>query len=310
MREVWTGHAIGLLATSMVGNRLAYEQAYLNVNIWQFNLKNINGGAHKLLASTRRQYAPHISPDGKKIVFVSDRAGSEEIWVCDISGENAIQLTSLNTLTGTPRWSPDGRQIVFDSRAEGEPNIYLINAEGGLPRKLNTGTKMNSMPSWAHDGHWIYFVSGSGSLNRNLWKVPAEGGQSQQISKNGGDMPIEAPDGSYIYFFRNYQDRPRLWGMRPDGTDETLLEKMPTVLDEAAWWPFGSGIYFIDETKNDSNELDFFDLKTSQISHLYRLPKLAFQWVGGLAISPDGGSLLYSQIDENSSDLMLIENFH
>ncbi|HXM62207.1 MAG TPA: winged helix-turn-helix domain-containing protein, partial [Terriglobales bacterium] len=120
MREVWTGHAIGLLATSMVGNRLAYEQAYLNVNIWQFNLKNINGGAHKLLASTRRQYAPHISPDGKKIVFVSDRAGSEEIWVCDISGENAIQLTSLNTLTGTPRWSPDGRQIVFDSRAEGE----------------------------------------------------------------------------------------------------------------------------------------------------------------------------------------------
>jgi hypothetical protein len=167
---------------------------------------------------------------------------------------------------------------------------------------------MNSMPSWSHDGRWIYFVSGSGTLNHGIWRVSPEGGRGVQLSKSAADMPIEAPDGRYVYFVRNYQDAPRLWRMRADGTDETLLEKMPPVTD--AWWPFRPGIYFIDETVNDRNELDFFDLNTSRISHLYRLPKPAFQWVGGLAVSPDGGSLLYSQLDEDASDLMLIEDFH
>ncbi len=68
-----------------------------------------------------------------RIVFVSDRSGSREIWVCDSDGGNQVQLTKFGgSHVGSPRWSPDGRQIAFDSRPSGLSSIYVINASGGI----------------------------------------------------------------------------------------------------------------------------------------------------------------------------------
>ena len=57
-------------------------------------------------------------------------------------------------------------------------------------------------------------------------------------------------------------------------------------------------------------EIQYFDLATSHIRRIYALQKRSLPVVGGLAISPDGTWLLYSQLDQISSDLMLIENWH
>jgi Tol biopolymer transport system component len=123
------------------------------------------GGPERKLASTNNSvlfppWATISSPDGRRVVFTSNRSGINEIWVCDSDGGNAQQLTSLgNSTTGTPRWSSDGKQIVFDSRVGGEANVYVLDANGGVPRKLETGTRMNSEPSWSH-------VTGGGFISR------------------------------------------------------------------------------------------------------------------------------------------------
>jgi Tol biopolymer transport system component/DNA-binding winged helix-turn-helix (wHTH) protein len=304
------GHDATSAIVSSSGNRLAYVQTQINGNIWRVDLDGAKARTRILVTSTREQYDPIISPDGRRIVFRSNRSGSDEIWVCDSDGSNTQQLTSFGgALTGTPRWSPDGKQIVFDSRAGGEANVYVIDANGGVPRKLETATRMNSLPNWSRDGKWIYFASGLTHSKLALWRVAATGGRAEQLTKTPSIMPIESPDGQYVYFVRFTEGKFRLWRIRPDGSGESMVKAMPPLnSDGYEWWPFESGIYFY-AYKDGRAEIDFLDLVTSRIRRIYTLDKPPAPWLGGLSVSPDGKWLLYSRIDETASDLMLVENF-
>ena len=115
--------------------------------------------------------ASNSRPDGRRIVFHSDRSGSSEIWVCDASGGNPLQLTSLGrSNTGTPRWSPDGRRIAFDARLGRDGDIHVMDADGGAPRRVTTEPSDDVVPSWSRDGRWIYFASNR-SGRWEVWKV-------------------------------------------------------------------------------------------------------------------------------------------
>ena len=303
------GHDGTSATVSSSGNRLAYVQTQINGNIWRVDLDGAKAKARILVTSTREQYGPLISPDGRRIIFMSNRSGFGEIWVCDSDGSNAQQLTSSGG-AGTPRWSPDGKQIVFDSRVGGDANVYVIDADGGVPRKLETGTRMNSLPSWSHDGRWIYFGSGSTRSNLTLWRVSATGGHAVQLTKKASAMPIESPDGQYVYFVRFTEGKFRLWSVRPDGSGESMVKAMPPLISDGyEWWPFESGIYFY-AYKDGKEEIDLLDLLTSRVRRISTLDKPPAPWFGGLSVSPDRRWLLYSRIDETASDLMLVENFH
>jgi len=303
------GHDGTSATVSSSGNRLAYVQTQINGNIWRVDLDGAKAKARILVTSTREQYGPLISPDGRRIIFMSNRSGIGEIWVCDSDGSNAQQLTSSGG-AGTPRWSPDGKQIVFDSRVGGEANVYVIDANGGVPRKLETGTQMNSLPSWSHDGRWIYFASGLTHSNLTLWRVAATGGHAVQLTKTASIMPIESPDGQFVYFVRFTAGKFRLWRMRPDGSGESMVKAMPPLnSDGYEWRPFESGIYFY-AYKDGNAEIDLLDLLTSRVRRIATLDKPPAGWLGGLSVSPDGKWFLYSRIDETASDLMLVENFH
>ena len=308
--KIAIGNDARSLAFSSSGRRLAYEQFRISVNIWRVDLDGEKSQTHVLAPSTREQFGPVISPDGGRVVFISNRSGTNEIWVCDSDGGNSQQLTSFgDALTGTPRWSPDGRQIVFDSRIGGEANVYVMDAKGGVPKKLETGTLMNSVPSWSHDGSWIYFASGPASSSVTIWRVAAAGGRATQLTKTPSFMPIESPDGQSVYFVRSTADKVRLWRIRPDGSDERMLDAIPPLHSGGyEWWPYGTGIYFY-AYPNGKPEVDFLDLRTSRTRRIYAPDKPPAEWGGGLSVSPNGKWLVYSRVDEMASDLMLVENF-
>ena len=308
--KVPVGHDVSSPVVSSSGKRLAYVQSRINGNIWRVDLDGAKARARILVTSTREQYGPFISPDGRRVVFTSNRSGTNEIWVCDSDGGHTQQMTSLGAgHTGTPRWSSDGKQIAFDSRVGGEANVYVMDANGGVPRKLETGTRMNSLPSWSLDRRWIYFSSGLTHSSLTVWRVAAAGGRAVQLTKTASSMPIESPDGQYVYFVRFTEGKFRLWRMRPDGSGESMVDAMPALRSDGyEWWPSESGIYFYPDTGNKT-ELDFLDLRTSRIRRIYTFDKPPAGWMGGLSVSPDGKWLLYSRIDEAASDLMLVENF-
>ena len=300
------GHDASDLSVSREGGRLAYVQGVVNTNIWRIDLQGTAPQMRALVASSREEKAPNISPDGNKIAFESNRSGVNELWICDAEGANAKQLTSFGLrATGTPRWSPDGKLLAFDSRVGGEANIYLIDPAFGMPRKLSIDIRGNNLPNWSRDGKWIYFVNGEDAHNPSVWKVPTEGGHAVELVPNNATYPVEAPDGQSLYFVRDRM----LWYAKTDGSEQHEVEGMPRLMPLGEKWvPSGAGIYFLSEEMGKA-ELDFLDLDTRKVRRVVLLEKSSPAWTGEMAVSSDGNWLLYSRLDEQSSNLMMIENW-
>ena len=197
------GGASGKPALAPQARRLAYPRVVRDSNIWRIDLASagVRKPMRPLIASTRTDVSGRFSPDGKRIVFASNRSGTMEIWVCDADGSNALQLTSFNVprTVGTPRWSPDAQSIVFDSRPGGNADIFVVGASGGAPRQITADPSEDVVPSWSRDGRWIYFESNR-SGEGQVWKVPVEGEEPEgaaavQVTRQGGFVAFESPDG-------------------------------------------------------------------------------------------------------------------
>jgi Tol biopolymer transport system component/serine/threonine protein kinase len=299
-------------SASRQGNRLAYTQTIFDVNIWKFKVPDSMGkstSSTKVISSTRDDSGAQISPDGKKIAFSSSRSGSYEIWVCDSDGSNPIQLTSFGgPLTGSPRWSPDSKQIAFDSRAESHyANIYVINSEGGTPRRLTTDSSDHVVPSWSRDGRWIYFTSNRiNGQDWQLWKMPAEG-QAVQVTQHGGIAAVESPDSKFIYYAK-FADR-GIWRMPVEGGEENLVLKQLEPGFWGNWAMVDQGIYFVNLDEKRNPTIKFFNIATGRVTQVAAPEKLPVLGQLGLSVSPDGQWILYAQVDQDISDLMLVENF-
>lgn len=292
------------------GERLAYVYRRVDRNIWLAAGPNSPGSNArdkapvKLIASSRDEVSPQFSPDGKRIVFVSDRSGSKEIWVCASDGQQAVQLTNFGgSHTGTPHWSPDGKQIAFDSRPEGQTDIYAVSAEGGRPRRVTTENSEDVMPSWSRDGRWIYFGSRR-SGDWQVWKAPAEGGQAIQVTKNGGYEAFESPDGKFVYYAKRELG---IWKVPVEGGAESR------VFEKGRWGNWAlleQGICFLNFAATPNAAIEFFNFATQQVTVLVNFEKSKTPFgPPPLTVSTDGQRLLYSQIDQIDNDIMLVENF-
>src|SRR5262249_42275770 len=225
-----------------------------------------------LISSTKVDSSPQFSPDGKGIVFSSNRAGSSEIWVSDSDGQHPIQLTSFNrSITGSPSWAPDGRQIVFDGRAEGSADIYVINAEGGKPRRLTTESSEDIVPSWSRDGQWIYFCSNR-SGSQQLWKMPAAGGQAGQVTQQGGFDRMEGPDGKFLYYAKG-RGLAGIWRVPTAGGEETLVLDAQRAGYWRQWTVVERGIYFITGETPNQPLIQFFNFATGKVTTVFALEK-------------------------------------
>jgi Tol biopolymer transport system component/DNA-binding winged helix-turn-helix (wHTH) protein len=296
-------HDASGLAVSRHGDRLAYVQSYSSANIWKLNLTG-QPKAESLIASTRRQNDPNLSPNGKRVAFESDRTGWGEVWIADADGHNLQQVTRFGSLTGTPRWSPDSRYLALDSRAEGKANIYVYDTMGGAMRKVNTSTEANSLPSWSTDGRFLFYASGEDIDAASIWRVPVEGGAATKIVANG-DLPIPSPDGTHLFFRRLQIGSIDIMRVGLDGSDLQTVAVLPEADSSVAWWPSGGGLYILN-APGGKDRIEYLDLATGQRRLVYNLPKHSLHWIGGLSVSADGKSLLFTQVDQQSADIYML----
>jgi Tol biopolymer transport system component len=309
MRLAFASDAASVPAISRQGNRLAYAVHKFDTNIYRVDLSGpgMNPGVpFKLISSTRLEFCPAYSPDGKRIAFCSDRSGAWEFWVCDRDGSNAIQLTSLGGEDNDrATWSPDGRSIVFGLLVGGQRHIYVANANGGIPRSLRTEHAGNSTwPYWSRDGQLIYFrLFRSGSSE--IWKMPAGGGDAVQMTRNSADLPQESPDGKFLYYLKGdrYPEQCSVWRIPTSGGEETRV--LDSTACDSPYVVIEQGIYFVTpRDKRNRSDISYHDFS----SHATR-KIVTVQEAAGIAVSPDGRTILCTQFDPSGSDLMLVENF-
>ncbi len=290
-------------AVSLQGHRLAYSVGTQDTNIWKVDLSAKSAALDEGLSSTFRDAFPQYSPDGKLVTFYSNRAGKLDIWVSNADGSQAARLTSLTgPTTASPRWSPDGQQIAFDSNTGGNYQIYTVSADGGQPRQLTKDTFTNITANWSRDGRWIYFGS-KRSGDFQVWKMPAQGGDAIQVTHGGGIAPTESPDGKTLYFTKD-NGSDGLWKMAAEGGPETRV--VPDVY-RYNYAVTDKGIYFTpNATRDQISSVQFLSFATGMATPIVKVGKPLDL---GLAVSPDGRTLLYTQIDSYGRDLMLVENF-
>ncbi|HEY6120811.1 MAG TPA: protein kinase [Pyrinomonadaceae bacterium] len=306
------GDNFGFPRIARHGNRLTYAQsAPEDANIYRIEVsdkKVSTDPPNKLIASTRYDGGPQFSPDGRRITFHSDRSGQLEIWTCDSDGTNLMQITSsgLNQRAGTPRWSPDGRQIAFDLYDHDKGDIYVIGVDGGPALPIATGDSDDHLPSWSRDGKWIYFASDrSGQLQ--VWKAPAQGGEAVQVTRQGGYLAFESFDGKHVYYIKPFPTQ-GIWQVPVDGGEELQIMNSFQSALYGDWAVGNDGIYFINEHGKDGMAIDFFDFAGRKVRQVASLGKVHILETG-IAVSPDGRQILYTQIDGGGADIKLVENF-
>jgi Tol biopolymer transport system component len=225
----------------------------------------------------------------------------------DANGGNLVQLTHLGQGSGSPSWSPDGTKIAFDFRGPvkdgGSPHadVYLLDLAERVPRKLDVGAGEASVPTWSHDGKWIYFIGGG--TGERIYRVPSQGGQPVAISSSRGYLPKESLDGRYVYFASGSSPATLLMAsLNPIGT-ESRVEGIPALSFAANWTLTRDGIYFY--PADDFSTLSYFDFATRKVHPVLKGQIVYF----GIAVSPDGRYIVYTQHHIPKRDIMLIDNF-
>ncbi|MGH9627419.1 MAG: TolB family protein, partial [Bryobacteraceae bacterium] len=182
------------------------------------------------------------------------------------------------------------------------PDIYSIGVQGGTMHRLTTSPAGEALPSWSPDGKWIYFSSNR-TGKYGIWKVPASGGEAVPVHAEGSNSAA-SPDGRFIYFIKVLPET-ALWRIPSQGGKDELVLK-----NVANGWSFSlrrNGIYFAG--KADAGEfapIRFLSFETGKIRTIFTLERT----VGyGLDVSPDEKVLLYTQLDQAGSDLMVIDDF-
>lgn len=206
--------------TALQTGRLVFVSGYYETKILKLPVRDGKAGSPQPIVEALGDHRDlSVSPDGLHVAFVSTRTGSKEIWIANADGSNQTQLTFIDGASvGSPRWSPDATRIAFDGYASGSSDIYVVPIQGGKPVRLTNDPGNEIRPSWSYNGKWIYFGWDRGGTQQ-IWKMPAAGGDPVQVTRTGGLEAFETPDGQWLYVV----DPPRLYRIRPDGSDESLV---------------------------------------------------------------------------------------
>jgi Tol biopolymer transport system component len=284
--------------------RLAYEYIAHDVNLWRWS-RGANG-AHtidRIAGSVLWEDFPSLSPDGRRLAFVSNRSGEVAVWTADSNGNNPVQLTSHGPVSISPQWSPDGGRIVFASETAGNWDLYVIGADGTRSIRLTSDPSQEENPTWSRDGRWIYFRSDRSGVGK-IWRMPSDGGVARPVTEGEASQAFEATDGKTLYFVRD-DNAPGVWSMPTTGGREEFV--VDDVLQNR-WAVIDAGIAFMARPRGSrGRHIRLYDVKSKTIQTVAELADAEY-W-SGFTMTRDGSMALWPKTDVYTNHLMIIDRW-
>ena len=196
--------------------RLLASRLRMRSDIWRFPtagspLENTRD-AVRITAQTGHVQVPSVSPDGSRLVYVSDNGGHGNLWVAKTDGSGARQITfetDPTTNVGVPKWSPRGDLIAVVMNRDRQGGLWTIRPDGSDLRHIVHGWS----PCWSGEGTWLYYTRLGEHVGR-VEKMPIDGGPPVVVRHLDGRFvaaPVPAPDGSALFIV--YAVAARLFGV-------------------------------------------------------------------------------------------------
>jgi TolB protein len=213
-----------------------------------------------------------------QIAFISSRTGRKEVWVMDYDGANQHSLTSLGTISLTPRWSPDASRIAFTcfEPAGGvvSAQICMYSFDAGKIVSFARYRGTNSSPSWSPDGTQVMFSS-SMQGTPALYVTDASGNRPKRITYagTGGDTsPAWNPrTGTTVALISDRGGLPQLYMMNADGSNTQKID-LPDkgYIVDPAWSPNGQLLAFAWRRPSGNYDIYVMDVASQRIIELTR----------------------------------------
>jgi serine/threonine protein kinase len=149
--------------------------------------------------STDRQ--PVYSPDGKWVIFSSDRSGNLDLWAVSTETGAIRRLTRDAAEDWDPGFLPDGR-LLWSSNRGGRFEIWIAQADGSGARQLTQDGMSAQNPTATPDGSWVVYSSGHPG-HRGVWKIRPDGSAATHLVAGTTAIPEVSPDGKYVAYLIN-----------------------------------------------------------------------------------------------------------
>lgn len=189
-----------------------------------------------------------LSPDGRRFVTTSRRAGHWDLWAFDLESSRWTQLTDHPADDFEARWSPDGERLTFTSTRGGNKDVWVMRLSDGALTRLTTSPHEDEYPAWSPDGETIVYTGGPWG-GREFFTVPAEGGPIRSLTPRPGRVGACAfePGGDTLVCHRydlGTGDVIRVWldGEMAPLTIGQPWDYKPTPSGDGAWIAFSRAV--------------------------------------------------------------------
>lgn len=193
----WTPGAQGIVYTSY---RNGSPQIFLS---WIYRAGGLVQNVTRETEGSQA-FAAVVSPDGSKIAYSASRAGNFDIWVSNIDGTGARNLTGTHAQDTAPCWSPSGLEVAFTSDRSGSPQIWVMDQEGLNVRRLSSVGKHNDACAWNPSREFAE-IAYTSRLENNEFEIAVMDlatGQVRQLTTGRGscEYPSWSPNGRHLVF--------------------------------------------------------------------------------------------------------------
>jgi TolB protein len=194
---------------------------------------------------------PSLSPDGKRMVFISVVSGREQLFTMHSDGSDPAQLTHDDADHEDPAWSPDGKTIAFVLLRGDVERIHLMNADGSGVRPLTPEGVRTIHPNWSPDGTRVAYCTDDDLKppHKNpaqIYSIEVASGKIIQLISGGvNTYPVWSPDGTKLAFRRMLGEmNSEVFVANSDGSAARNLTNHQAFDGWPAWSPDGTRIAF------------------------------------------------------------------
>jgi Tol biopolymer transport system component/DNA-binding winged helix-turn-helix (wHTH) protein len=199
---------------------------------------------HRQVTFTGREGAPAVSPDGRRIAYISNDKPEKKLFVQELAGGRPIEIFSAPELNYL-RWAPDGQELLVWSRGANRNGVYVVSQLGGTPRLIATG--MVFLSCWSPDGSTI---AAAGAVDNKIRFFDRLGRERRSLTLEGDrwsiwDLDWSARNDKLLFVSSDRHGRYEIGTIRPDGSDQQRILSSSTEIPSTRWVPDASAIYYL-----------------------------------------------------------------